>query len=208
MEQVVDTCGAPADLASLCGQHPSLTPDPPSSVVPELQDPAFGSSDPNFSMITFPYSHDPAISVLEPSHNMSARSPFLWNDLTFLDELNQTFGPLNPSTDIHAQLDLLLTNVRGTPAILDEPAQVIDHHLDVHRINQELLHTPALQEITLYEAHGGPPLPHRLKKRLNESSWSIYVTQLKSASKVIAIRTSLISESSGILSSSARECSQ
>src|SRR5579862_980109 len=191
---------APGDLASLSGQHPSPIPiqlSTPSSAVPELQDPDFRASDPNSSTVTFPYSHEPAISVLDPldsSRNMSAHShsPFTWNDLIFLDELNQTFGPLNPSTDTHAQLDLLLNSIRGTPAILDEPTEALDHHLDVQRIEQELLRTPSLSNDPLFEPHGGPPLPQRLKKRLDESTWWTCVAKLKSASKVIPISISCL----------------
>jgi len=179
------TMGGAAGFASLPGQRPSPAHQlsTPSSV--ELQDSSLSSSDPGSSTTPFPYTHEPVPDpVLEYSHNTSTHSPVIWNDLIFLDELNKTFGPLNPSTDTHVQLDLLLNSVRGTPAIMEDPAEVLNNHLDVQRIEQELLRTPALQQAPLYEARGGPPLPPRLKMRLDESIWSTYVTQLKAASKV------------------------
>jgi hypothetical protein len=215
-EQALNTTGSQTDLSSRSGQPAPSSPEQlatPSSAVTgaQVQDSEFRVLNRDTPMLNFPY--DPAVSVfgsVEFSHSLPAPSPFPWNDFAFLDELNQTFGPLNPLTDTNAQLDLLLTSVRGTPAILDESADNVGHHLDVQGIEQELLRTPALHEVPLYEARAGPPLPHRLKtRRLDESNWGIYVAQLKATIKVVPIyKVCLFQEPFGAIYSSTNQCSR
>lgn len=120
-------------------------------------------------------------------------SPFTWNNLTFFNELDHLLGILNPTDDIQAQLDQLISSIAPSGAIIAWSSDANVSNLpNVPGVSDPSFRIPASNEVLHNALCSAPPPNNNINKNLDETAWKILVNQVQIAKAVSSISMRLI----------------
>jgi hypothetical protein len=119
--------------------------------------------------------------------------PFTWNNLTFFTELDHILGILNPTDDIQAQLDQLISSIApsGTMIPWSSDPNVSDLP-DVPGVSDPSFRIPASDEVLDNALCSASPPNNNINKNLDETTWKILDNQVQIAKTVSSTSIKLI----------------
>jgi len=120
-------------------------------------------------------------------------SPFTLNDFTFFDELNHSLRILNPTDDIQAQLDQLISRNVPSGSAFVWPSTPDVNNIQVPGIpdDSQLFRIPAANEVAIKGVHPAPLPGRSFEKKLDESAWKRFANQIQLVEAVQHLMISL-----------------
>lgn len=141
--------------------------------------------------ITVDHNQLPAAMDQSPE-SLNLGTPFTYDDFTFFDELDNILGILNPTRDLQAQLDQLITSVvpSGVPTPWTSTANT-NYLPDVRRLADPSFRMPASNEVPIKGVYSASPPNRNIDKKLDETAWKALLNKVQIAETVSSISTRL-----------------